>query len=132
MLGPVLATFLLLLVWGAYAPSWERVRECGEVVLAQSVCVSINNVRAVKGDVAAARAQANALARRGRDVVPHLLVTVLTHDDPWVRRWAAHALGEIGSTAEPADATLTEALNDEDEAVRDAVKTAIERIKGGQ
>ncbi len=73
-------------------------------------------------------ATADVLLRIGKDAVP-ALKEALTHDSPIVRRWAATALGAIGTDAGDAVLALTEALADADPGVRRAAKAALDAIE---
>ena len=54
------------------------------------------------------------------------LIAALSDEDDFVREWAAHALGAIGSSAADAVPALTEALLDEEPCVRQAACEALQ------
>ncbi|MFX0163096.1 MAG: HEAT repeat domain-containing protein, partial [Candidatus Hodarchaeota archaeon] len=70
---------------------------------------------------------AEALVEIGEPAVEHL-IQALKDEDRYVRRYTAWTLGEMGDkrAVEP----LTQALNDGDNRVREALKAALEKIKG--
>lgn len=65
--------------------------------------------------------------RLGVDAVP-VLVYQLANPRADVRQWAATVLGELGPTARDAIPPLSDALRDDDQAVRDAAKRSLEKI----
>ena len=69
----------------------------------------------------------NALAQIGPASLP-ALITLLSHEDRYVRLSAVNAVGNMGPQAKDAIPALSEALNDEDELVRQWVSVALERI----
>ena len=69
------------------------------------------------------------LAQIGPASIPEL-VTLLKHQDRYVRMTAASALREIGPRAKDAVPALNDALNDQDESVRRSVRVALDRIDG--
>jgi len=70
-----------------------------------------------------------ALAAIGPPAVP-ALVELLAHDDPYVRRRAANALGSMGPQAKDAVPSLAKAAEDADQDVSNAARRALERIEG--
>lgn len=69
------------------------------------------------------------LAHIGPASIPEL-ITLLTHQDRYVRMTAANALREIGPRAKDAVPALNEASKDDDEAVHRAASSALDRIDG--
>ncbi len=69
-----------------------------------------------------------ALTKIGPASIPQLLI-LLEHDDRYVRMTAVNALGNLGPQAKDAVPALNEALNDEDELVRQWAHVALERIE---
>ena len=61
-----------------------------------------------------------------------LLIEDLQKDDQNVKLFASRFLGQFGVKAEGALPGLELLLNDEDEAVRNAAKSAIEKIKASE
>lgn len=68
-----------------------------------------------------------ALTKIGLASIPEL-ITLLAHKDRYVRLTAADALGNMGPQARDAVPALTQALNDEDELVRQWARVALDRI----
>ena len=68
-----------------------------------------------------------ALVRMGESAVPEL-IQLLQHTDPWIRRYTAWVLGEIGSASTPAGPALIQALKDTASWVRSAAAWALGRI----
>ncbi len=66
-------------------------------------------------------------SRLGVDAVP-VLVYQLANPRANVRQWAATVLGDLGPTARDAIPPLSDALRDQDQAVRDAARRALEKI----
>ena len=65
--------------------------------------------------------------RLGRDAVP-VLVYQLANPRADVRQWAANLLGELGPVARDAIPSLSDALRDADETVREAARNSLEKI----
>lgn len=60
------------------------------------------------------------------------LVTLLAHEDRFVRMTAAHSLGSQGPQAQKAVPALNQALNDNNETVRRYARVALDRIGAGR
>jgi hypothetical protein len=65
--------------------------------------------------------------RLGKDAVP-VLVYQLANPRADVRQWAANLLGELGPVARDAIPSLSDALRDTDETVREAARNSLEKI----
>jgi hypothetical protein len=72
-----------------------------------------------------------ALTNIGPASIPELR-NLLKHEDTYVRMTAIIALGNMGTQAQEVVPALQEALNDEDEMVRQCARLALERIEGRQ
>jgi hypothetical protein len=65
--------------------------------------------------------------RLGKEAVP-VLIYQLANPRADVRQWAATLLGELGPIARDSIPSLSDALRDTDESVRDAARSALEKI----
>jgi len=70
---------------------------------------------------------AKALTSIGPASLP-ALITLLSHEDRYVRMSAINAIGNMGPQSKSAVAALGEVANEEDESVRQAARVALERI----